>query len=212
MKKTKEEAALTRRRIIDAARDVFFQHGVIRSSLEKIACAAGLSRGAVYWHFENKAELFFAVRQDVLDNMLTPVDDILMSPGFSNPLDAIEASLKEFFRVIVETKEVRELFEIMISRCEFVDEFAGVQDEVQRPALEFLAKMQKVYEQADDKDCLTKCFKPVEAALDTWAFTSGLLYLLVRGQLGLNQVSSMIHSHMKSRRESFASVVSEYAV
>ena len=63
VRKTKAEAEQTRLQIIEAARKVFFQRGVSRSTLDEIACAAGVTRGAVYWHFQNKPELFFAMRE-----------------------------------------------------------------------------------------------------------------------------------------------------
>lgn len=203
VRKTKEEAAKTRKAIIDAARRVFHKSGVIRSTLEEIAQEASVSRGAVYWHFENKAELFFAMREDVFDPMLARVDELLLSIKFDNPLDAIEAALNEFFRVLQASPSVWELYEIMISRCEYVDEFASIQEEVTRPAQEFLEKMLHVYQQAAATGKLRKEFDPLVTARDTWAFTTGLLHLLVgcRIDQGLyTQIPRMIQAHMMLRR------------
>jgi TetR/AcrR family acrAB operon transcriptional repressor len=97
-RKTKEEAEKTRKDIIHSARKVFHQCGVSRSTLEKIAKEAGVTRGAIYWHFQDKAELFFAMREDVFTPMVERTDSFLLSDAYDNPLDAIEASLKEFFR------------------------------------------------------------------------------------------------------------------
>lgn len=60
MRRTKEDAQHTREALLDAAELVFAQRGVSRTSLQEIAKAAGLTRGAVYWHFKDKAELFNA--------------------------------------------------------------------------------------------------------------------------------------------------------
>lgn len=65
VRKTKEDAELTRQRIIDAAREVFLARGVSRSTLEHIASQANVTRGAVYWHFENKSQIFYAIRDRV---------------------------------------------------------------------------------------------------------------------------------------------------
>ncbi len=65
VRKTKEEAQETRNAILDAAEVVFQEHGVSRTSLAEIAKAAGVTRGAIYWHFENKADLFDAMIQRV---------------------------------------------------------------------------------------------------------------------------------------------------
>lgn len=203
VRKTKEEAEQTRKHLIEAARTVFHECGVSRSTLEKIAKAAGVTRGAVYWHFKDKAELFFAMREDVFAPMVERTDAYLLSDQFTNPLDAIEASIKEFFRVLEDCSVVREVFEIMISRCEYVDEFAAVQEEVGRPAQTFLAKIERIYQQAADRRTLRLGLDPLATAKDTWAFTSGLLHLLLGCQKGSDlpsRVPEMISAHMAMRR------------
>ena len=64
-RRTKEQSAQTRARLIEAARAQFEQHGYARTTLEQIARAAGLTRGAVYFHFADKAALFRAMRDEV---------------------------------------------------------------------------------------------------------------------------------------------------
>ena len=203
-RKTKEEAEQTRKDIIVAARRVFHECGVVRSTLEKIAKAAGVTRGAVYWHFQNKAELFFAMREDVFAPMIERTDAILFSPQFDNPLDAIEASVTEFFRVLEDCSVVREVFEIMISRCEYVDEFAEVEVEIGKPAQSFLAKIEAMYLKAAEKGRLREGLEPMAVARDTWAFTSGLLHLQLSCQRGSDlpkHVPTMIKTHMALRRK-----------
>src|SRR5882762_9858960 len=72
-RKTKEEAAGTRERLLDAAERVFRERGVTHTTLAEIAAAAGHTRGAVYWHFNDKADLFAAMCERAtlpLDTML----------------------------------------------------------------------------------------------------------------------------------------------
>lgn len=64
-KKTKAEAEVTRQAILDAAEQVFFNKGVARASLEEIARTAHVTRGAVYWHFRNKSDIFNAMLESV---------------------------------------------------------------------------------------------------------------------------------------------------
>ena len=63
MKRTPEEALKTRQSLLDAAVAVFRRKGVARSSLEEIARTAGVTRGALYWHFKDKQDLFDALFQ-----------------------------------------------------------------------------------------------------------------------------------------------------
>jgi AcrR family transcriptional regulator len=58
VRRTKEDAALTREQLLNAAQSVFLAKGYVRSTLEDIAQQAGITRGAIHWHFGNKAELF----------------------------------------------------------------------------------------------------------------------------------------------------------
>ncbi len=58
VRRTKEDAALTREQLLNAAQGVFLEKGYVGSTLEDIAQQAGTTRGAIHWHFGNKAELF----------------------------------------------------------------------------------------------------------------------------------------------------------
>ena len=188
--------------IIDAARCVFHECGVSRTSLEKIARVAGVTRGAVYWHFENKAELFFAMREDSLA-VLDEVDAYLDSPDLPNPLDGIEQSLLAFFRIIDGRSEVRQVFEIMTLRCEYVDEFAQVLQEVNKPCMDFLAKLIRPYQRAADKGYLRPGLDPEGAAYDTLSFTAGLFNNWLSSQPGdllRLKVPDMIRQHLLLRR------------
>mgnify|MGYP003586339224 FL=1 len=106
-RKTKEEALTTRAHIIDAARRVFHAEGVNRSTLDKVAQAAGVTRGAVYWHFANKTELFLAVKQTYMcefDRLQSLLDEE------EAPLDAMTRYLQALFAVLLENQTARETF------------------------------------------------------------------------------------------------------
>lgn len=69
MKRTREEALQTRQQLLQAALDVFHERGVARASLDEIARTAGVTRGALYWHFRNKEDLFDALCQQHLEEI-----------------------------------------------------------------------------------------------------------------------------------------------
>lgn len=202
-RKTKEEANRTRQHIIDSARAVFHEHGVGRSTLEQVAHAAGLTRGAVYWHFKNKAELFFAMREDAFVPMRERIDAILCSEQYEDPLDAIEAALQEVFRVLKDCPVMRQTFEIMVLRCEYVDEFADVQAEANKPAMDFLEKVENAYRKAALKGTLRPGLSTAMVARDTWAFVNGLLHALLGGKFEKefqDKVVAMVSTHVALRR------------
>lgn len=208
-RKTKEEALRTRQQIIDAARAVFLKHGVAHSSLEQVATTAGLTRGAVYWHFKDKSELFLAVREDVCSPLSERLDAILFSDEYSDPLEAIEASIKAFFQVLDECPTLREVLEIMSLRCELVNEYADVQREVNRPGDEFREKVGSVYKRAAEEGTMRAGLEPSAMALDTWAFVSGLLHALISHGFDENlkaQIPAMVTRHMALRKPDGVSI------
>ena len=57
-RKKKEEAQQTRQQLIEAAIGQFATRGVASTTLTDIADAAKVTRGAIYWHFTSKTEIF----------------------------------------------------------------------------------------------------------------------------------------------------------
>ena len=60
----KKRSMLSRRRILDAARDVFFRDGFMLANLDEVATRAGVAKGTLYRYFESKADLYVAVLAD----------------------------------------------------------------------------------------------------------------------------------------------------
>src|SRR3990170_6936691 len=78
-----ERRAETRANVLAAARPVFARRGLRGASLEEIAEEAGVSRGAVYYNFDDKEHLFLAllrercrVRAERLEQVATGSDDV----------------------------------------------------------------------------------------------------------------------------------------
>lgn len=199
VRKTKEEAEITRRQIIDAAHRVFHECGVSRTTLEKIAAAAGVTRGAVYWHFKNKTDLFFAMRDEA---KLPMVDQVVFHEDDADPLGGIERALQILIRILAEQPEVRETFEIISFKCEYVDEFAQVLQNASCQ-LEFLDKLTRAYERAQSHGQLRAGFTPSQLAHDSFLFVGGLFKHWLgrmpdaRFQEWANQ---LIHTHVALRR------------
>jgi TetR/AcrR family transcriptional regulator, acrAB operon repressor len=65
MRRTKEEAAITRQNILKAALELFSEKGYATTTLAEIAQSADVTRGAIYWHFKDKADLFNSLASEV---------------------------------------------------------------------------------------------------------------------------------------------------
>src|SRR2546425_5853093 len=86
LRRTKRESERTRQAILAAARKVFARQGVTRTTFQEIAAAAGVTRGAIYWHFADKSELFFAMREQVAVPMIDQIDLALVRADGSDPV------------------------------------------------------------------------------------------------------------------------------
>jgi AcrR family transcriptional regulator len=66
-----------RQALLDAAARVFSERGLGGASMDDVARAAGFSKGALYWHFAGKEELFFALLEERVDRPLREMIDLL---------------------------------------------------------------------------------------------------------------------------------------
>lgn len=208
VRKTKAEAEQTRQHIIEAARKVFHANGVSRSTLEQIAAEAGVTRGAVYWHFQNKTELFFAMRAQVTLPLIDRLDDLMLGETAENPLSGIEAALNEFLTSLESDELTREVFRIISLRCEYVGDFACVLADTNASHNSFTDKLVIAYQRAADKGQLRPGLSPLDAARDTSTFAAGLCHRWLAecrpGPIAAH-ARDMIRSHMALRRATPAS-------
>jgi len=123
-RKTKVEAEQTRQDILDAALELFNSKGYSRTTLGDIARRAGVTRGAIYWHFKDKVELFLALKEEMERSTQTRLEDILANEVRSLN-DLLENALR-FLRVLENNDRFRIYFEIIFYRTEFTEELQPV--------------------------------------------------------------------------------------
>lgn len=141
VRKTKEEAAQTREMLLDAAERMFFERGVAHTSLNEIAAAAGLTRGAVYWHFENKSDLLAAL----CERCALPFEEVeveLRHAWPDNPLRRIRERACRVLHNIVHNEGTRRLMTILLVKCEYVEEISAASNHLMIGRDGCIAKMQ----------------------------------------------------------------------
>jgi AcrR family transcriptional regulator len=69
MRKTKENTEISKLRILMAAEDEFCRHGFVAANMDTIAKAAGLTKGAIFWHYKSKADLFEVIIKRAIGQM-----------------------------------------------------------------------------------------------------------------------------------------------
>jgi TetR/AcrR family acrAB operon transcriptional repressor len=130
-RRTKEDALATRNHLLDAAEHVFLQQGVAGTSLNDIATAAGTTRGAIYWHFKDKADLFNAM----MDRVVMPLQGAVeheLGLGDSDPLPGLKKGLREALRQLATDPQTRRVFEVATHMVEYVDSLCEVRQRHQQ--------------------------------------------------------------------------------
>lgn len=122
-RRTKEESLETRERLLDAALAVFHARGASTPSLSDIAELAGVTRGAVYVHFENKADLFSAL----CERSLLPMDAVCGGdPAGASPLARLRALCTYQMHQTATDPRYRQMSDILFHRCEKSEQNAAI--------------------------------------------------------------------------------------
>lgn len=95
---SREVAERTGRRILEAAREAFASQGYARVTLEEVAAAAGVTRGAVYHRYASKAALFTGVLAQVMSAVAVEVEGIADGVPGDDPFVQLEAGCLAFVR------------------------------------------------------------------------------------------------------------------
>ncbi len=139
-RRTKEDAAATRNRLLDAAELLFCEKGVAHTSLNDIALAADATRGAVYWHFKDKAYLFNAMMERVtLPLELAPNE---LAPAAEDPLSAIRTSVLHALDLVANDAQTRRVFEVATQKVEYVEGLLAVKQRHRSVCQNYVAQLQ----------------------------------------------------------------------
>lgn len=173
-RKTKQQAEETRQQILDAAVREFSAHGVSGTSLTDIAAAAGVTRGAIYWHFKNKVDLFNEI-WELSESKIDQLESEYQVKYPDNPLRILREIL---IYVLVSTREDcrrRALMEIVFHKCEFVGEMSSVHDARKVLDLASYERIEAVLQGCINANQLPVNLDTCRAAIIMRAYITGLM-------------------------------------
>lgn len=174
VRKTKSEALETRDRILDTAERLFSERGVSRTSLAAIAEAAGVTRGAIYWHFKDKIDIFDAMMQRIT----LPIEEMLNQYAtlqIDDPLAYIRNAALDVLRSTARDAQRQRVFEIVMFKCEFVDEMDEMRARMAAARSGCLSNIEKAVAAAKRKGQLPRSVNPRRAAIGLHALIDGLI-------------------------------------
>lgn len=174
VRKTKTEALATRCSLLDAAERLFLAHGVAGTSLQDIAAAAGLTRGAVYWHFKDKGDLFNAMFSRVCLPMEQTAAQLLPTPD-RPALQTLREHLHGILERVANHEQVRRVFEIATHKVEYVDETSAVRERHLQMRRDHVAALERLLREAQARGEIAPSPPPRQIAIGLHALLGGLL-------------------------------------
>jgi len=113
LKRTREEAGKTREDILRAGLKIIYENGFEAATLQQIAKEAGVTRGAIYWHFKNKIDLMKEIHNRIQNYSLEVVFQSFK--GESSFEEGIENALISLTDKLVDDREWWMMHYVLIS-------------------------------------------------------------------------------------------------
>ena len=136
---TRDQAEQTRRDIMSAALRVFARQGYAAARLDDIAADLGVTRGAIYGHFNSKRALFLEViklSQDPLYALLQRADADADELG---PRAALRGLIVGWHELLVTDRTHRDSFELILNKTTFAAELKVLYDREKRLTADVIA-------------------------------------------------------------------------
>ena len=206
VRKTREAALETRNALLDTAELVFSEKGVSATPLADIASAAGVTRGAIYWHFKNKADLFDAM----CDRVRLPLEEITAASAedeVADPLAALLGNLEYLYHKVTTDEHFYRVFDVLFNKCEFVDSLGPIVERDTRVREQFRLRIQRIFSNAVQRGLLPADTDVALVVNAYMAYSKGILrnWLLEPGAFDLHRDGTrMVAAFMESLRTSDA--------
>ena len=193
VRRTKEDAQKTRSQILEAAEQAFHQRGMSRTTLAEIATIAGVTRGAIYWHFSNKADLV----QAMLDSLHEPLDELAKaseSEDEVDPLGFLRLLLIKVFEQLVLDAKIRRIREVLLYKCEFSDAMCDLRQQRQNAYLAISGRIELSLSNAVHRGQLPAELNIPRAVISLHGYIDGIVaqWLLVPDSFNLAQEATAL--------------------
>lgn len=190
MRRTKEEAEVTKRNLLDAGLIVFSQKGYAATRMEDIAKQAKVTTGAIYHHFEGKSDLYITLVEANSAKANQLAEQILQEGG--TPATIIRRLLVRMFEFGEEDEEYRAVVELSINKTGFAPELAEITKQILEGRRLLTQSFSSLIQAGIEAGEFHSNVSPEDAALALVGFMNGM---------GLIWVQDPEHFSIKQRAE-----------
>ena len=187
MRRTKEEALVTRESILTAALEVFSQDGYSAARLEDIAQAAEVTRGAIYHHFGSKEELYIALVTERSAGVNQLAKEIINQGGTA--IEIIRRLLVSLLEYLNENEEYRALLELAISNMGLTEGLESIRDDTVKGRRRLAELFQELLSQGIEAGEIRSDLSVRSAAWNLVSYMNGLGLIVIQdpGALSLHE-------------------------
>lgn len=192
MKKTRDDAEVTRQKILDSAMNVFTRDGYANARLEDIAKEAGVTRGAVYHHFEGKPEVYTALLNERFAEANSVFNNIIASG--KSPKELLKTLLVETLILLEDNPEYRKVQELVLFKTAYLPELEeGMQYKIRNTNMT-ISYLEDIIKKGITDGEFRKDIDAHSAALAAVGLFSGVstLWLLDNGMFSIKERANAI--------------------
>jgi len=175
VRRTKADALATKADLLDAAERLFSAQGVANTSMMQVAEAAGVTRGAIYHHFDNKLDLI----DSMMERVSLPFDQMLEQTSqrhVDNPLALLRARLLNIVELLQRDPHTQSVINILFHKCEYVDETLPIHFRHLRARNNCIEECILLMQQAIDHGQLPKTTNAAKLVVCLVAMIDGIIY------------------------------------
>ena len=172
MRRTKEDAEKTRQTVLEAALKLFSRDGYSLTTLSRIAKEAGCSRGPIYWHFENKDDLYEAVlaySQEPLEALVAECSGMR-----ETPIEAMDHFIERWLGLLANDRKYRQSFEILLNKTELTDAMSRTLKRERALTKSIITMFRDLVAQAADQGLISTQEAPEDLGLLSYTYLMGI--------------------------------------
>jgi TetR/AcrR family transcriptional repressor of mexAB-oprM operon len=172
-RRTRAEAGATRELLLDAAEQVLFERGYANTSLEQIARHAGMTRGAIYWHFRDKADVFNALAVRVS----LPLDELvekMEQETSARPLATLRALCLYALRELARNPRSQRVYTVLLHRLEKTPASVDALAHIHEAEARALDRFEQLFARARECGDLAESMAPRTAAWALQTYVRGI--------------------------------------
>ena len=161
MRKTKEEAEITKQKIMDAALQLFKNKGFDATRLQDIAKVTGMTRGAIYWHFKNKQDILATLMMDMKQSFEVGLKNFQKEEG--GAIEKLERVVRDIITAHTADARFRDLIIVMMSNYQISEKLRKGRLKAEFPT-QFIETVGSLIEQGMDENVIRRDIDPDEIA------------------------------------------------